>query len=109
MPVRGGDGDPSGVGSRESCEQRGEPARRPHAPEGGTPQQPRPVEADAALDDTRPTALTSSDHTTERTVSNRTPQPNPSPRRAQVNDPSSLVEGGRPPRRVASMAHPAEP
>jgi hypothetical protein len=56
-----------------------------------------------------PTALTSSDHTIERTVSNRTSQPHPSPRRAHVNDPSSLVEGGKPPRRVGFMAHPAEP
>ena len=44
------------------------------------------MEADATRDDTRPTGLTSSDHTAERTVSNRTPQPNPSPRRAHVND-----------------------
>jgi hypothetical protein len=40
--------------------------------------------ADVHCHDMRPTVLTSSDHTKELTIRNRTPQPNPSHRRARA-------------------------
>jgi hypothetical protein len=70
-----------------------------HQPADPTPRKeetrsaPRPVEADAARDDTRYNDLTSSDHTAAQTIRNRTPEPNPSRRRAHVNARGPMTHG----------------